>query len=209
MLRGPPDAREAMASVLLDEAPDAEALAALAFALADDALVYQPNRAGLPGGVDVWCQELVTRFGGRGVDALCALADLVPRGARRLALGASSRGRHGRRRRRGSPEDPGRRRAPRARPGKLDEKALAILDRLGAPEATHERLFAVAMDPAIAAPLRATAARALARSSVDPALDARVTAELQAGLAARDLPRVARAAAIGVRAATPGARARA
>ncbi len=74
-LRGPEEARAKLLSVLLAEAPDREALAALMVALADDQISNPNDLPGpvLPRNRVAWCREIMARFGTEGARALCFL----------------------------------------------------------------------------------------------------------------------------------------
>lgn len=72
------EARQAMLEVLLDEAPDAEALALIAFALADDTLLYERHRRRLPRDLDQMVSRLYRRFGSEALRALCLVAGRYP-----------------------------------------------------------------------------------------------------------------------------------
>lgn len=72
------EARQAMLEVLLDEAPDLEALALIAFALADDTLLYERRRRRLPKDLDQMLARLYRRFGSEALRALCLIAVRYP-----------------------------------------------------------------------------------------------------------------------------------
>lgn len=71
-------ARQAMLEVLFDEAPDAEALALIAFALADDTLLYERHRRRLPRDLDQLASRLYRRFGSEALRGLCLVAGRYP-----------------------------------------------------------------------------------------------------------------------------------
>ncbi|MEP7121164.1 MAG: hypothetical protein ABJE95_09650 [Byssovorax sp.] len=73
-LRGPPQARQKLASVLLAEAPDPEALVGLLIALSDRAAFSWLKIEGMPEDCAAWVAALTRAFGSRGVDGLCLLA---------------------------------------------------------------------------------------------------------------------------------------
>lgn len=71
-------ARQAMLEVLLDEAPDAEALALITFALADDTLLYDRHRRRLPRDLEQLVARLYRRFGSEALRALGLVAGRYP-----------------------------------------------------------------------------------------------------------------------------------
>jgi hypothetical protein len=74
---GSTEARAAMLSALVREAPDREAAALLAFALGDDTLV-SATRRGLPRSPLAWGRALARKFGAAGVEALAWLVERYP-----------------------------------------------------------------------------------------------------------------------------------
>jgi hypothetical protein len=89
---------------------------------------------------------------------------------------------------------------------KPDYDALAILAHVGPPSELTDRLWRMACDPAEASYFRNVAGRALARIPADDAgLNAAVLAEIEAAFAAPDLPRFARAVAVGFGRGLPAA----
>jgi hypothetical protein len=209
---GSAEARQALAEVLLGEAPDREALALLLFALDDEDLWGIPRRPGLPDGRIEWCRELVARFGLPAIEGLCALA------ARRLygrlgwlyGLNALLDAPLARALPEGS-LDPLRRLALRAVDAGVDDvwEAWSILARTGAPPAFYARAWAVAFDRGVDEAIRDGATRALvAWPRDDPRADADVLQALSSSLAEGDLDRFARAAEIGLGRHTPAVAAR-
>jgi hypothetical protein len=206
-LRGPEEARRKLVSVLLTEAPDPEALVALAIAVSDlDAFKYV-DMEGVPRGLAGWIDALVGGFGSRGVDALCALAS---RYANEILLGWFN----------AFNEAIARSAFPReelpkvlaiavdylaSRAFKTNAWALYIVRRLGFPPDLYERLWAILWDPAERAGSHYLAGEALA-AWADPArLEADVLGAMRAGLAARDYAKVMTAAAIGLKKPMPDA----
>jgi hypothetical protein len=72
------EARARLASVLWREAPDAEALALLVLAAQDRDIGRGSKARSLPADRRAWTKRLVTKFGERGVKAVCALARTRP-----------------------------------------------------------------------------------------------------------------------------------
>jgi hypothetical protein len=216
VLRSAPiEARAAMVEVLLGEPPDSEGLALLLFAIIDSRLWERRLRPGLPEYRETFCRALIERFGTRAVDGLLALeirypegrwgwlhalSDLMTRGAIPEASHDALRALAVRRiMRKGgvTGEDP-------------DESpeydAISILTHVGPPPELADFLWRIARDPAAKSYLQHVSMRALARLPPDEAgLDAVVQAELEAAMAASDLPRFALAAAVGFARKLPAA----
>jgi hypothetical protein len=72
--------RAAMLEALLREAPDAEALTLLIFALADNLLSCSYRRRGLPSDGASWAKRLIKLFGLRAIVGLASLAERYPYG---------------------------------------------------------------------------------------------------------------------------------
>jgi hypothetical protein len=207
VLRSAPlEARAAMVEVLLGEAPDPEALALLLFAAGDSRLWELKPRPGLPEYRETFCRVLVERFGMRAAQGLLALearyhgrwgwlhsvvalltGNTLPEAAHPAMLALAMR--------------------YLDRPDEKPEyDALAILAHLGPPPGMVERLWRMACDPAQTLYYRHIAVRALALVPADdPDLNATVQAEMEAAFAATDLPRFARAAAVGFARGLPAA----
>jgi hypothetical protein len=193
------EARAELAEVLLGEAPDPEALVLLLFAAADSRIWERRIRPGLPAYRETFCRALIERFGARAVDGLLALQARYSEGEpgwlhtlAELVTGGVI------------PEStyPGLRAAASRRCARPDERpeynAIAILAHVGPPPELADRLWRMARDPAESSYLRTAVVRALARLPADGGhLDAAVQTELEAALAVPDLPRFARAAAVG------------
>jgi hypothetical protein len=212
VLRSAPlEARAAMVEVLLGETPEPEGLALLLFAVIDSRLWERRIRPGLPEYRETFCRALIERFGTRAVDGLLALEERYPEGrwgwlhalsdlttrgaipeASHAALRALAERRFMRPRRRGGEVSDG------TTDEGPDYDAISILAHVGPPPELADRLWRIACDPAEKSYLQHVAMRALARLPPDEAgLDAVVQAELQAAMAASDLPRFALAAAVG------------
>ena len=71
-------ARQAMLEVLLQEAPDRESLALIAFAMTDDTLLFRRHRKRLPADRQKLFFAVYRRFGELGLRALCLLTDCYP-----------------------------------------------------------------------------------------------------------------------------------
>jgi|SRR5579884_1090653 len=198
------EARRAMARVLLEEAPDREALVLLLQLVADDAESAEPSFAWRESESGGWAAVVVQRFGAAGVRGLCELAarfpepesfgwmrrlgDLVERGViakehaaplRELAASHVAS------------DDVGR----------VDD-ALRVLALVGAPPELLDRLIAFALDD----DLGASEARAIVVSWPDRALDARLTSEMALALAERAWPRLGHAAWMALARGAPAAR---
>jgi hypothetical protein len=196
---GPLEARAAMVEVLLGEAPDPEALVLLLFAAIDSRIWERRIRPGLPEYRETFCRTLVERFGTRAVDGIVALEARFPEGRFGWLHALSellSRG--------GLPEStyPALRATAARRIDGTDETpqydAIAILAHVVPPPELADRLWRMACNPAEASFLRYISVRALAVVPAgDGRLDAAVRAEMDAAMAAGDLPRFALAAAVG------------
>lgn len=203
VLRSAPlEARAELAEVLLGEAPDPEALVLLLFAVVDNRIWECRLRPGLPAYRQTFCRALIERFGAHGADGLLALEARYPEGdmgwlhtlAELAADGVIPEAAY-----------PGLRAAAARHCVRPDEKppydALAILAHVGPPPeppALCDRLWRIARDPAESSYRRAAVVRALARLPAESGhMDEVVQAEMEAALAVPDLPRFARAAAVG------------
>jgi hypothetical protein len=201
------EARAAMVGQLLDEAPDPEAFVLLLFTALDRRV--WPHRMGLDddGSPASFFRVLAARFGPLVIDGLLALADRHSKGEhdwlRQLALlvtsGAISEAAY-----------------PRLRAAAVHHWSdtdkwtrkfvLAIIAHIGPPHELDERHWQVALDPAESGGMRAAAARALARLPAgDERRDAAVLAKMEGAYAMPDMPRFARAAAVGFACALPAA----
>jgi hypothetical protein len=217
VLRSAPlEARAALVEVLLAEAPDAEALVLLLLAAADSRIWERRLRPGLPAHRQTFCRALIERFGARAADGLLALEARYPHGQAGWLHALAELARDGR-----IPDI--------AYPGLIaaaarccadpdagaEYEALTILSLVDAPPALPalpelpaliDRLWYMAREPAQLSHRSDAAARALARlPALDGHLDAAVQAEMEDALAVRDLPRFARAAAVGVGRGLPAA----
>lgn len=200
VLRSAPlETRAELAEVLLGEAPDPEALVLLLFAAADSRIWERRLRPGLPEYRQTFCRALLERFGAHGAEGLLALEARYPEGdmgwlhtlAELAADGAIPEAAH-----------PGLGAAAARRCARSDEKpdhdALAILAHVGPPPELCDRLWRMACDPAESSYRRDVVVRALARLPAEGGqLDEAVQAEMETALAVPDLPRFARAAAVG------------
>jgi hypothetical protein len=227
-----PEARLAMARALLAEPPNAEALVLLLQLVGDDTLSNEPLAPhAAPGGggggdgssvVDQaaaatasvrpapegkekeWAQVLVERFGGLGVEGLCALAERFPEPesfgwARRLGdlieRGVIAR------------EQAGPLRAMAARhvasddAGVIDD-SLRLLGLVGAPPELLDRALGLALDVDLAS----SAVRELVMAWPDRAVDARLASEMALAVAERDWGRVQCAASVALGRGSPAAK---
>lgn len=203
--RGPLPARAAMAQVLLEEAPDPEALVLLAFAIGDSSLWERSGRGGIPSDRKAFVRALVQRFGAKGVSAVLGRAARHPDGRwgwidslSEVASGkdpvALPRESHAEVRAAAA-----RQLAAAARIDVFVHGAMRLLSIVGPPPDAVERLCSVAWDPQAETYLRSVASAALA--ALPPAeLGALTDTEIEAALAAADVPRLVRAAVAGLRA---------
>ncbi len=199
--RGPLPARAGMVAVLLREAPDPEALALLAFAIGDSAVWERSGREGLPRGRKELVREMVRAWRARGVLAVLGRAERHPEGRwgwlDSLADVVTAKG--------GLPLPEECHSAVRAaaarRLAEATEAEYAVMSLLavvGPPPEATARLCAVAWDPQVEDYLRDAASAAL--GALRPTDLATLTdAELSAALAAKDVPRLVRAALAGIR----------
>jgi hypothetical protein len=204
VLRSAPlEARAELTEVLLGEAPDPEALVLLLFAAVDNRIWERRIRPGVPEYRQTFCRALIERFGTRAVAGLLALEARYPDGEAGWLGTLAELVMDGH-----IPEAayPAVRAAvarhcaiPDVRPG---YPVLTILAHVGASPDLPElsaRLWRMACDPAQSEYCRAAAVRALARLPAEGGdLDVVVQAEMEAALAVSDLPRFARAAAVGL-----------
>ena len=200
VLRSSPlEVRAAMVAVLLDEAPDPEALVLLLFAALDARIWEHQTHPGLPRDRASFCRALIERFEARAVAGLLALDARFPMGefgwlhviAALATAGAIPEMTY-----------PGLRAAAARRFGNPDERpaydAIAILAHVIPPPELTDRLWQMAREPAETSYFRDVIVRALARLPAgDGRLDAMVVTEMDSALAVPDLPRFARAAAVG------------
>jgi hypothetical protein len=207
VLRSAPlEARAAMVEVLLGEAPDPEALALLLFAVIDSRLWELKPRPGLPEYRETFSRVLVERFGVRAVEGLLALesryqgrwgwlhaistiltAGVIPEAVYPALRAAATR-------------------YVTSKSDKPDYDALAILAHVGPPPELTDLLWRMARDLAQASYFRNVAVRCLTRVPADDAaLNAVVLAEIEAAFAALDVPRFARAVAVGFGRGLPAA----
>jgi len=202
LLRGPREAREALAAALLAEAPDPEALALLLTILTDDVIASGPERAGLPAGMSAWFAEIATRFGGRGIAGVCDLALRFPEsrfGWRyALAFGLVTAPQHY-----GPQMARALEAAWRCFEAWEDDReesyyALLLLAKIGHPPHARARLYAMALDEEFWEGGRLAAAESLGRAGEDASLDADVLRVMRGALGARDVGRLARAAEVGL-----------
>jgi hypothetical protein len=201
------EARAAMAEVLLGEAPSPEALVPLLFAGIDTALWERAKRAGFPENRKEFCRRIVAAFGPRGVTGILDLAELYPEGRSGWldTLGELV----------GENEIPESAfpelRAAAARRfnatiGRTGYYTLKLLEKLGAPPELVASIWALSQDQTEDHFIRSTAGDVLASLPENGAgLDEVVIAEMTAALAIPDLPRFARAAAVGVGRKIPAA----
>lgn len=189
-LRGPSiQARQAMLEVLLKEAPDREALALIAFALADDGLLRTRHRARLPRDLSQLCGRLYRGFGQPALLALCWLAERYPgSGATSWLYELGFLATRGRLRKR----DLGPVRALAGRRiGSVQtaerQQALAVLARIGGSPELLDSVYAVLL---AAGPESRDAAEVIAGWPTDPALDARLTGDARRAWARRDVQRL-------------------
>ena len=206
-LRGPVEARQKLASVILAEAPDPEALVAILIAISDREAFYSLKLPGTPTDCQGWIPALVAGFGSRGVDGLCALAarnesevvhgwihDLgntldklaLPEAdlARIRAL-ASAR--------------------VAARAFGASYAAIGILTKVGFAPELYDRLWELVWDPNERWIVASGVSKALARWADPARLEADVLGVMRAGLAAGDHEKVLKAAEIGLEAPIAGA----
>jgi HEAT repeat protein len=214
VLRSAPiEARAAMVEVLLGEPPDPEGLALLLFAVIDSRLWERRIRPGLPEYRETFCRALIERFGARAVDGLLALEARYPAGRWGWLHALSDLMTRG-----AIPEvsHPGLRALATRRilrtgtNGDEDESpeydAISIFAHVGPPPEVADRLWRVACGPSEKTYLQHVSVRALALLPPDEAgLDAVVRAEMEAAMAAPDLPRFALAAAVGFARKLPAA----
>jgi hypothetical protein len=183
------DARRAMARALLAEAPDREALVLLLQLVGDDAESSEPLS---PGGENGWAATLVEKFGGIGVEGLCALAarfsepesfawtrrlgDLVESGVIAREHAAPLR-------------ELATRHVLSEDAGQIDD-SLRLLTLVGAPPELLDRVMALALDD----DLGSWEARKLIVAWPDRSSDTRLTSDMALALAERDWGRVENAA---------------
>lgn len=200
---GPLEARAAMVEVLLGEAPDAEALVLVLFAIGDPELWSKKHRPLLPESCEGYARAVIERFGERGALGLVALAwryadsdnvgffhefadllrikfaipEAVYPALRSLAL-----------------------RSVDVRSPYRIYDALTVLEHASAPAASAPRLAALAWsaDPTSFLTYAASAALTAAAPG-DADVDALILAELSAAFDAADFARFARALPAGVR----------
>lgn len=188
------EAKAALASVLLGEAPDREAAALLIFLVARAWNLYALKGPDLPSGEDAWAKRLIEAFGAPAIEGLVRLAERdVAAGVKQgwmwrlMSLGSLV----------GEPAVERLRAAAAGALGaptwRAEDDALPALSRLGAPRALAGRLFTIAIDTP---PSDGYAARwaieALARVEPDEALDARLLREAEAAIEGEDWPRATR-----------------
>ncbi len=187
-LRGPLEARQKLASVLLAEAPDPEALVAILIALSDREAFTSIKLAGVPSNCKEWLTALIARFGSRGIDGLCALA---ARNESEVSFGwfqdlADMIDKHA------LPEnDLAKLRAVAAarvasRAFGASYAALVILTKTGFPPELHDRLWELVWGTDESWIVPSAASKALARWADPARLEADVLGALLAGLAAGD-----------------------
>jgi hypothetical protein len=195
------DARHAMARVLLAEAPDREALVLLLQLVGDDTDSAEPSFASRDPG---WAATVVERFGGAGVEALCALAarftepesfgwmrrlgDLVERGVISREDGAPLRAlaaAHV------SSDDAAR----------VDD-AIRVLSQLGAPSELFDRILTFGLDDDFGS----SEARGLLVRWPDKGIDVRLASEMAMALAERDWTRLRYASRVALERGSPAGR---
>jgi hypothetical protein len=180
------EARQAMARVLLEEAPDAEALVLLLQLVADDTESAEPLTIGKEGGLALSVAERFGELGVRGLAAIAArfpepeafgwmrrLVELIERGAIRL-------------------EDTGSLRSLAAAHVMSDESgqcgdALRMLALVGPPPELLDRVLSLALDDG---DLGAWEARRLVTTWPDRTVDARLASEMALALAERNWDRL-------------------
>jgi hypothetical protein len=183
------DARRAMARALLAEAPAPEALVLLLQLVGDDAESSEPLSPGRENG---WAATLVEKFGGVGVEGLCALAarftepesfawtrrlgDLVESGVIAREHTAPLR-------------ELATRHVLSEEAGQIDD-SLRLLTLVGAPAELLDRVMALALDD----DLGSWEARKLIVAWPDRSSDTRLTSDMALALAERDWGRVENAA---------------
>jgi hypothetical protein len=202
------EAREAIAEVMLAEAPAREPLALLAFALRDYGLWVGRERASLPSRLEGWVDALLERFGTAAADALLIIArpPALAGGMQQLlwTLGSAARDTW--------PE------ASRSALVALAAEALlspgagglrdpvSVLSTLPAPAACIPRLWAIAVDGDLTGAERRSdwarygivrdAATALARVEPNEGLDRDLAREAERALADADFARLDRLLAV-------------
>ena len=224
-----PEARLAMARVLLAEAPDPEALVLLLQLAGDDTLSNEPlalhSEPGAPAGPTrpddaaakageafspqaakdtEWAQVLVEKFGAPAVEGLCALAERFPEpesfGWTRRLGDLVERGTIAR-------EQIAPLRAMAARhvasddAGVIDD-SLRLLGLVGAPAELLDRAVGLALDIDLAS----SAVRELVMAWPDRAVDARLASAMALAVAERDWARVKCAASVALGRGAPAAR---
>jgi hypothetical protein len=198
-LRGPREARQKLAAVLLAEAPDPEALVLFVAALADDVLLpfVADPAIPLPLAGDI-ARVVAERFGARGVRGLCALAaryrdrrfGWLHALAELLEEHAELVGPAERATLRGLAE------AELVRGDALPYKALRVLRWTGTASELEPALWSIALAPGRAA-FDDSAAKALVAQG-GPGVEQRALAELRGALAAGDVRRLTQAAKVGL-----------
>ncbi|MDP8999433.1 MAG: hypothetical protein M3O46_04915 [Myxococcota bacterium] len=199
------EARLAMSRALIAEAPDREALVLLLQLAGDDAISNEPLSLHDAASQDQsWAVILVERFGGLGIEGLCALAnrfpepesfgwmrrlgDLVERGtiAREQAAPLRALAAH-----HVASEDA----------GAIDD-SVRLLTLVGAPPELVDRALRLALDVDLAS----SAARELILTWPDRGVDARLASEMALAIAERDWARVQRTASVALGRGSPAAR---
>jgi hypothetical protein len=180
------EARQAMARVLLDEAPDPEALVLLLQLVADDTESAEPLTIGKEGGLALSVAE---RFGELGVRGLAAIAARFPEpeafGWMRRLVELVERGTI-------RPEDTGSLRSLAAAHVISDDSgqcgdALRMLALVGSPPELLDRVLILALDDG---DLGAWEARKLVTTWPDRTVDARLASEMALALAERNWERL-------------------
>jgi hypothetical protein len=199
-LRGPAEARHKLASVLLAEAPDLEALVALLIALSDRDAFSSVKLAGVPDDCKGWITAIVAGFGSRGIDGLCALA---ARHESEVSFGwfqdlADMLDKHAL-----SDDDLAKLRAVAvarvaSRAFGASSAALGILIKVGSPPELYHRLWELVWDTNESWIIAYKASSVLARWADPARLEADVLGAMRAGLAAGDHEKVLRAAEVGL-----------
>lgn len=198
-------ARQAMLEVLLDEAPDAEALALIAFALADDTLLHDRHRRRLPRDLEQLAARLYRRFGSEALRALGLVAGRYPG----VCAIAWLRRLHGL----ASAKKLRKRDYPLLRElaaGQLDSAvpygplaALSMMSSIGAPARLRPRLLGLLISGAEG---WAWATDILAKWPPDAELDAELSGAASAAWRAGDLNRAARVCHAGFKRGLPALR---
>jgi hypothetical protein len=195
----PLEVRTAMIEVFMHAAPDPEALVLLLFAALDERIWEHQTRPGLPRERASFCRALIEGFETRAITGLLALEARYPEGELGWLHALAALVTNG-----AIPEIayPGFRAAAARHFGGPDERpkyeAIAILAHVGPPPELTDRLWLMAREPAETSYFSDVIVHALARlPAEDGRLDSMVLAEMEDALAVPDLPRFARAAAVG------------